>query len=248
MPSLTIVSSAVTSAVVASSLGAQSPRAANPERPTVATHAYTVAAGFAELEQGARAFGVAALREATAWEFNLKIGLARNLQLGMFGPGYVRTSDGVGIGDLGIALKLSHPVSERTTLAVVPSATFPTGNQQRGLGAGRVLASVVGVVSGDLPARFHFDVNAGPVAIGAGKPQWFTSVGLSRGGSIGFAGELFDFTAGAGGPRQRGLLLAVLLSAAEWAVIDAGGAAGLTRETPDQIFVGLTTNWGRIFK
>ena len=245
---MTIVSSACVSAVVASSLAAQSPRAANPERPTVATHAYTVAAGYAELEQGARAFGVDALREATAWDFNLKIGLARNLQLAMFGPGYVRTSDGVGIGDLGLAFKLSHPVSERTALAVVPSATFPTGNEQGGLGAGRTLASVTGVVSGDLPARFHFDVNAGPVAIGAGKPQWFTSVGLSRGGPIGFAGELFDVMAGAAGPRQRGMLLAVLVTAAEWAVIDAGGVAGLTRDTPDQMFVGLTTNWGRIFK
>ena len=56
------------------------------------------------------------------------------------------------------------------------------------------------------------------------------------------------FTAGAGGPRQRGLLLAVLVTAAEWVVIDAGGVAGLTRDTPDQMFVGLTTNWGRIFK
>src|SRR2546425_12686478 len=31
---------------------AQSPREANPERPTFATHAYAVAAGDAELEQG----------------------------------------------------------------------------------------------------------------------------------------------------------------------------------------------------
>src|SRR5438876_162427 len=30
----------------------QSPRAANPERPTFATHAYTVAPGYIELEQG----------------------------------------------------------------------------------------------------------------------------------------------------------------------------------------------------
>src|SRR6266550_3467942 len=37
---------------------AQSPRTANPERPTVATHAYAVAPGYAELEQGTRAFGV----------------------------------------------------------------------------------------------------------------------------------------------------------------------------------------------
>ena len=44
---------------------AQTPRTANPERPTVATHAYTVAPGYAELEQGARAFGVDGLGDAT---------------------------------------------------------------------------------------------------------------------------------------------------------------------------------------
>src|SRR5207244_696597 len=35
----------------------QSPRAANPERPTFATHAYAVAPGYAELEQGVRVAG-----------------------------------------------------------------------------------------------------------------------------------------------------------------------------------------------
>src|SRR5437762_8267743 len=119
---MTIVSSACVSAVVASSLAAQSPRAANPERPTVATHAYTVAPGYAELEQGARAFGVDALREATAWEFNLKIGVSKGVQLGVFGPGYMRTSAGTGIGDLGIALKFARAVSSRTAIALVSSA------------------------------------------------------------------------------------------------------------------------------
>src|SRR3989442_15802457 len=41
----------------------QSPRAANPERPTVATHAYAVAPGYWELEQGFRAYGFGRLSE-----------------------------------------------------------------------------------------------------------------------------------------------------------------------------------------
>ncbi len=225
-----------------------SPREANPERPTVATHAYSVARGYAELEQGARVFGIASLREATAWEFNLKIGLGRGLQLGVFGPGYLRTSAGAGVGDVGVSLKLSRGVSSRSTVALVPSVTFPTGDEARGLGAGRMLSSAVAVLSADLPARFHFDVNAGPVGVGAGKPQWFTSVGFSRGGTIGAATELFAFTSGASGPRQGGLLAAAVVRCAEWAVLDAGGAVGLSRETPHQVFVGLTTNVGRIFK
>lgn len=214
----------------------------------MATHAYTVAPGYAELEQGARAFGVEGVREATAWDFNLKIGVRRGVQLGVFGPAYLRTSAGVGVGDLGVAIKFARAVSSRTAIAVVPAVSFPTGDARRGLGAGRALASAIGVVSGDLPEAFHFDLNAGPVGIGAGTPQWLTSVGLSRGGRVGAVTELFDFTKSGAGPRQRGFLAAAVVQLAEWAVLDAGGALGLSRETPDQLFIGLTTNLGRIFK
>ncbi len=171
----------------------------------MATHAYTVAPGYAELEQGARAFGVEGVREATAWDFNLKIGVRRGVQLGVFGPAYLRTSAGVGVGDLGVAIKFARAVSSRTAVAVV-------------------------------------------LGIGAGTPQWFTSVGLSRGGRVGAVTELFDFTKSGAGPRQRGFLAAAVVQLAEWAVLDAGGALGLSRETPDQLFIGLTTNLGRIFK
>jgi len=231
-------------------LVAQTPRAANPERPTVATHAYTVAPGFVEFEQGARAFGVDGLGEATSWDFNLKIGVRPGLQLGVFGAGYVRTAGGSGVGDVGVSLKASRAVSPQVAIAVVPAVTAPTGNAARGLGAGRALGSLVGVFSADLPKGFHFDANAGPVGIGAGQPQWFTSVGLAHGGigAVGLATELFDFTGGGAGPRQRGFLAAVMVTVAEWVVVDAGGVRGLVDGTPDQLFVGVTTNLGRIFK
>src|SRR2546425_8774864 len=90
---------------------AQSPRAANPERPSVATHAYVVAPGYAELEQGVRAQGVGDFRAATTWEFNLKLGLTRHAQLGLFGTGYARRARGAGVGDVGLALKLRTATS-----------------------------------------------------------------------------------------------------------------------------------------
>src|SRR5439155_1760709 len=58
----------------------QSPHAANPERPTFATHAYAVAPGYAEVEQGLAARGTGSLREATSWDVNLKVGLSRHVQ------------------------------------------------------------------------------------------------------------------------------------------------------------------------
>lgn len=163
-------------AAVNSPAAAQSPRQANPERPTFATHAYAVALGYVELEQGLAARGAGSLREETSWDVNLKLGLSRHLQAALFGPLYRRGAGGGGVGDLGLALKLRTDVSTRAALAIVSSVTAPTGSVSRDLGAGRALGALVGVVSADLPGGLHFDVNAGPQAIGAGAPQWFLSV------------------------------------------------------------------------
>src|SRR5947208_1703344 len=97
----------------------QSPHAANPERPTFATHAYAVAPGYAEVEQGLAARGTGSLREATSWDVNLKVGLSRHVQLGLFGPLYARTSGGSGVGDLGAALKVRTDLSSRAAVALV---------------------------------------------------------------------------------------------------------------------------------
>ena len=234
-------------AMAGASAAAQSPRAANPERPTFATHAYAVAPGYAELEQGLAARGSTSLREQTSWDVNLKLGVSRHVQVGLFGPLYARTSAGAGVGDLGVAVKLRTDLSSRAAVALVPSLTAPTGSEARGLGAGRALAGLVGVISADLPG-VHVDVNAGPQAIGAGAAQWFMSLSGSRTlGRAGVTGELFQFTAGGAGPRLAGVLGAVTIRLAEWAVLDAGGAAGATAATPDQVFVGITTNLGRLF-
>src|SRR5437867_4321086 len=138
----------------------QSPRAANPERPTFATHAYTVAPGYIELEQGVRVQGA------------------------------------------------------------------------------------------DAPWKIHVDLNLGPVALGTGGSplRWFHSVGAAIGGGrYGFTGEAYGYSAGAGEPAQWGALGAVTVRPAQWVVVDAGGSVGLWRDTPDLVFVGLTTNLGRVF-
>jgi hypothetical protein len=54
----------------------------------------------------------------------------------------------------------------------------------------------------DLPGGIHVDINAGPQGIGAGTPQWFTSLSSAYGrGAAGITLEAFNFTAGAAGPR-----------------------------------------------
>ncbi len=203
----------------------QSPRAANPERPTFATHAYTVAPGYIELEQGVRVQGADDLSDATAWDYNLKFGLARGVQLAFFGTGFMRTAAGTGPGDVGTTLKLSTAVSTRTTVALAPSVTFATGDASAGRGAGRAQGALLAVASVDAPWKIH--------AIGGGR--------------CGFTGEAYGYSAGAGEPAQWGALGAVTVRLAQWAVVDAGGSVGLWRDTPDLVFVGLTTNLGRVF-
>ena len=118
-----------------------------------------------------------------------------------------------------------------------------------GLSAGRTLGALVGVVSVNITPAWHVDLNLGPTGIGAEKPQWFGSTGVtwSRGAAA-LTTELFGFTAGGSGPRQRGVLVAVLTTLGESVVADAGGVWGATSGTPDQLFVGLTTNLGRLFE
>src|SRR6059058_441947 len=246
---LVLVGMAMELSVGTARLASQSARDANPERPTFATHAYTVAPGFVELEQGLSARGVGSLREATAWDVNLKLGVSSHAQLALFGPLYARGPDGGGTGDLGMALKLRNEVSNRAALAAVPSVTVPTGSTTRGLGAGRVLGGLVGVVSADLPAGVHIDVNAGPQGIGAGTPQWFTSLSGARGfGRVGVTLEAFQFTAGGAAAQLAGILGGVTFRLTNWAVADVGGVAGTATATPDQVFLGLTTNLGRVFR
>ena len=227
---------------------AQSPRAANPERPTFATHAYSVAPGYAEVEQGLSARGVRSLREQTSWDVNLKLGVSRHAQVALFGPLYTRQTAGGGMGDLGLALKLRTDVSSQAAVALVSTVTAPTGSESRGLGAGRALGGVIGVLSADLPAGLHVDVNAGPQGVGAGTPQWFMSLSGARTfGRAGVTLELFDFTAGGAGARLAGVLGALTFRLAEWAVADAGGVARIASGTPDQVFLGLTMNLGCLF-
>jgi hypothetical protein len=227
---------------------AQSPRAANPERPTVATHAYAVAPGCIEIEQGISARGASNLSQATSWDVNIKIGVAPHIQLGIFGPGYARNSAGHGIGDWGLALKLRSDVSDRVAVALVPAVTAPTGKEQLGLGAGRALGQLPLVLSVNGPAGVHADLNAGPLGIGAGRPQWLTTASFGRplGGPLSVTAELFRISAGAAGPRQAGLLGALLVAPVQWIVIDVGGTLGLGSGSPDVIFLGLTTNLGRL--
>jgi hypothetical protein len=178
---------------------------------------------------------------------NVKIGVTPHLQLAFFGPLFLRTGAGHGPGDWGAALKLRSAVSRRVAVALVSAATLATGRERAGLGAGRTLGQLIAVVSANGPAGVHVDINAGPLGIGAGRPQWLTTASFGRGwGRWGAAGELFRISAGGAGPRQAGLLGALTFAPARWVVLDGGGIAGLGSGSLEALFVGITTNLGRL--
>ena len=238
----------LTCAVLAAPVSAQSPREANPERPTYATHAYAVAPGYLEVEQGLSVRGVSSYADGTSWDVAVKVGVTPNLQAEVFGPFYARGAGGGGVGDLGLALKVRGDLSRRVAIALVPAVTAPTGSGAKGLGAGRALGAATAVLSADLPASLHVDLNAGPAGVGAGTPQWFFSSSWSWSpGRLGLTAECFAYTPGAAGPRFEGILGAFTARVAPWVVLDAGGVRRIASGSPNSLFVGLTTNLGRVF-
>jgi hypothetical protein len=64
--------------------------------------------------------------------------------------------------------------------------------------------------------------------------------------AAGVSAELFRIGFGGAGDRQAGLLGALTVTPAQWMVIDAGGTLGLGVGSPDVVFIGLTTNLGRL--
>jgi hypothetical protein len=81
------------------------PRAAMPERPTVATHAWAVAPHVVELETGVEWDRNKDASYAVSTPTLVKIGLAPRVQLGLQGTSNSSTGTSLGVGDAAILLK-----------------------------------------------------------------------------------------------------------------------------------------------
>jgi len=238
---------ATVGAALAAPCAAQSPRTADPERPTVATHAYAVAPGYVELEQGVRVIDPGG-PPVTSWEFNLKLGVTPSLQVAFFGTALTRSPAGTG-GDVGFAFKVRRDLSPRAAVALVPQLTLPTGRAALGYGAGRALGGLVGVLSADLPGHLHLDVNAGVLGLGAGVPQGLGTVsGGVAAGRFGVQSEVYRIGPGGAGAGQSGWLLAGTVAPAPWLVLDLGHVVALSSGGGAQWVAGGTVNLGRMFK
>jgi hypothetical protein len=246
----------------AGALSAQTPawHVAQPERPTVATHAYPVAPGVLEIEAGVQAFRPDGYSETDA-PVVVKFGVARGLQV-EFGWGWTSTQSGgqpstSGVTDLTIAPKvpLLHGAPVLANFSVQPSLKLPTGSLARGTGTGTTDVGLL-LISSRTLGRVSVDLNAGITrrsGDGSNAPRTATfltfSSGYDLGHSWGWVLEVFGYpgTAGAAGKApQVGLLTGPTLIVRPWLVLDLGVVGNVEGFPGNSAYAGVTWNIGRI--
>lgn len=234
------------------------PHEAQPERPTVATPASTVAAGWTEIEAGLEWDRYADRTRGGQAPVLLKIGLAPRVQLSLQAFGIVAPAGaGRGMGDMSIGVKwrfLEHsPVGG--DLAVLPSIKLPTGSASDGTGTGTTDVEVLLISSRtihgvdiDLNAAFWQRSGSGAVAP-KHSALWTSSFAGQPWGRVGWTAEIFGYPSLQAG---TGSIVAVLTGptweARKFLVFDAGLIAPLTGPQPRAVFAGLTWNIGRLWR
>lgn len=200
--------------------GGPDPHAVQPERPTVATHAHTVAPGWIEVESGMERDRFAAGPRSLMASLEAKIGLARRAQLSLFSnwqhiTAAGTTSSGPGDVTVGIKWRLADEAPVLGDFAAMPALKLPTGSTARGTGTETTDASLLLISSHDLGA-FSIDVNAGYTqrsGDGSLAPRhatlWTVSSGLTVVGWLSGVAEVYGFP-DTRGPSGSGPTVAVL--------------------------------------
>ena len=244
---------------------ARDPHAVNPERPTVATNAGTVAPGWVEIEAGAQ--GGRPTRGVTQFQAPvvLKFGIASHAQLGVFtGAAYVRDASGTtsprftgGATDLAVGVKwrVLDGAPLVGDLALLPTIKLPTGSVNDGTGTGTTDAGLL-LISSHALGPVSLDVNAGYTrrsGDGSIAPRSATFATISTGfpvrGRLGWVAELYGYpgTSGvAGQPPVVAFLTGPTLLVVPWLAVDAGATATLRGPAPNTVYAGAVWNVGRL--
>lgn len=238
----------------AAAVHAQSPdpRAVQPERPTVATHAGTVAPGYFEIEAG----GEFDRRSSSTTDFApivLKFGVASHAQLSIFS-----TVDRVGRTDVsaGVKWRLVDDAPIVGDFAMFPAIKFPTGSQANGSGTGTTDYSLL-LISSHKFGDVAMDLNAGVTkrtGNGSVVPKtaslWTASFGGPFTETFGWVAEAYGFP-GTGGPAGEQGLVALLTGPTatirKWLAVDAGLIIPVSGPQPHALYVGGVYNVGRLW-
>ncbi|MEP7064954.1 MAG: transporter [Gemmatimonadota bacterium] len=234
------------------------PHAAQPERPTVATHAGTVAPKWVELETGVERdnrHGAHTFFMPTV----LKVGIAPRVQLEL-ASSFVHLSgaspDYSGFGDASAALKwrMLEKAPVVGDFAIQPSLKLPSGSAQHGTGTGTTDVGLLLISSHEF-GEYALDINAGYTRRGGDGTEaprdatlWTVSAGGPVYRSLGWVAELFGYpgtTGPAGSAGTVSFLTGPTLEVEKWLVLDLGAIIPMGGPAPHSFYAGLTWNIGR---
>ena len=239
---------------------ATDPHDAQPERPTVATHAYTVWPGWVEVEAGIETDRFDAGVHAFSTPISLKVGLVPRVQLEISDAWMRNTSVGPardGGGDLTMSVKwrIADSLPVLGSVAVLPGLKLPTGSVRDGLGTGSTDARITLISSHQL-GPVELDINAGYTwrASTAHAPctatRWTISAGAPVRGILGWTAEVYGYP-GTGGPSGTAPIVAVLtgpvFTVRRWAELDTGVSLPLDGPQAHTFSAGGTWNIGRLW-
>jgi hypothetical protein len=233
------------------------PRAVQPERPTVATHAGTVAPGFLEIESGVELDRLGA-DHATIGTLVAKIGVSSRLQLSVFASAVKPGGGNGGFGDLsaGFKWRILEAHALLGDFALLPTVKLPTGSPAGGSGTGTTDASLLLISSRDA-GPVHIDLNAGYTrrsGDGTAAPRdatvWTASFGGAIAGPVNWTAEFFGYP-GTGGPSGAAPTVALLagptFTVRNRLVVDIGIISPIGGQQPRALYAGLVYNVGRIW-
>lgn len=234
------------------------PHAVQPERPTVATHAGTVAPGWLEIEAGVERDRFAATPASVFTPTVVKVGVVSHVQLNVFGSVARPPGGSVGVGDIGAGVKwrLLDDAPVVGDFAVLPSIKLPTGSAIEGRGTGTTDASLLLISSHDF-GPVAMDLNLGYTrrsGNGAQAPReatlWTASFGGSAIGRLGWVAECYGYPA-TSGPSGEPSIIAVLAGPTylprAWLAFDAGVIVPVTGPQAHAVYAGAVYNVGRLW-
>ena len=241
-------------ATALSSGSAPDPRAVQPERPSVATHAGTVAPGYVEIETGVEADrnpdGTHALVVPTV----VKVGIAPRAQLSILAPVLRATGVPLGVGDVGAGVKwrLTDGGGPLARVAILPTVTWATGGD-RGT---RTTAASLLLINSRTVGPVSLDLNAGLTRRGGDgttaprtATAWTVAGGMPVGGPVGWQLECFGYP-GTHGPAGARPIVAILtgptLGAWRALAFDTGVIVPLAGPQPRAWYAGVVTNVGNL--
>ena len=241
-------------AAVPSKNGNFHPRAVQPERPSVATHAGTVASGYLELETGIERDRAADGSYAAQLPTIFKVGMTKHTQLSLSIPMSAATGVAFGAGDLAIGVKwrIKEDDPLLQDLALLPQVKISSGGAR---GTGTTDVSLLLINSRTIGA-VGLDINVGGTwrsGDGTEAPRtstmWTIAAGIPVHGAWGWALECYGYphTSGPAGATS----IVALLTGPTYVVrpelaLDFGVIEPITGAQPRAFYLGIVTSLGRL--